>query len=425
MKKVLFIVNEVIGDNTAGPGIRYTEIATELSRKGYFVTILGKKTIFTNTQSFKYDSISIINLIKYLLISEIIVIRGGGPIITFIISFFSKKKKIIIDLYAFTHFEVPHLIPKGIYQKILKGVRSIFHIHKLKIYCNIFNIFWVASIRQKHFLYGALYMTNMLKKEKSIYIIPFGYPSQKPKKNNNVLRGIIKGIDSDDFILIWGGGVWDWLDPITLVKAMAEIWKINKKIKLYFMGIKAPTGYISEKAKQSLKISEKLGILNKNVFFNMGWISYKERIDYLLEADAGISLHPYSLETEFSFRTRILDYVYCELPIIHTDGDVWADIIKKEKIGITVPPEDKQSIVNAILKLYFDKDLVKEIKKRYKMQIFHLFTWKSITEKVSESFETESKNNNNIYKNFLLLCKEYIIFSIKTFLLIIKVIFGM
>ena len=37
---------------------------------------------------------------------------------------------------------------------------------------------------------------------------------------------------------------------------------------------------------------------------------YDERADYLLDADVGVSTHFPHIETEFSFRTRILDYLW-------------------------------------------------------------------------------------------------------------------
>ena len=42
-------------------------------------------------------------------------------------------------------------------------------------------------------------------------------------------------------------------------------------------------------------------------------------IPYLTEADAGVSTHHEHIETTYSFRTRILDYLWASLPIVATD----------------------------------------------------------------------------------------------------------
>ena len=46
------------------------------------------------------------------------------------------------------------------------------------------------------------------------------------------------------------------------------------------------------------------------MFFNEDWVAYDDRQNYLLEADVGVSTHLDHVETEFSFRTRILDYLW-------------------------------------------------------------------------------------------------------------------
>ena len=100
--------------------------------------------------------------------------------------------------------------------------------------------------------------------------------------------------------------------------------------------------------------TEGLGLLETSIFINRSWTPYGQRADYLLEADAGISLHKDSLETRFSFRTRMLDYLWAGLPIIATKGDAWADLIEKNGLGITVLPNDKDSVVQAIIKMADD-----------------------------------------------------------------------
>jgi hypothetical protein len=39
----------------------------------------------------------------------------------------------------------------------------------------------------------------------------------------------------------------------------------------------------------------------------------------LREADIGVSLHREDVETRYSFRTRVLDYLWAGLPIITTE----------------------------------------------------------------------------------------------------------
>ena len=82
---------------------------------------------------------------------------------------------------------------------------------------------------------------------------------------------------------------------------------------------------------------EELGLVDSHVFFNQDWVAFEDRQNYLLDADVGVSTHLDHIETEFSFRTRILDYLWAGLPIVATDGDSFAEVIVREDLGLVVP----------------------------------------------------------------------------------------
>jgi len=85
-------------------------------------------------------------------------------------------------------------------------------------------------------------------------------------------------------------------------------------------------------AQKAMNLAQELGLLNRFVFFNQTWIDYRERSAYFSAADVGISIHQKHLETEYSFRTRILDYIKHELPIICTEGDYFADLVDRKSV---------------------------------------------------------------------------------------------
>ncbi len=86
------------------------------------------------------------------------------------------------------------------------------------------------------------------------------------------------------------------------------------------------------KAMLAQRRSEELGVLNRNVFFN-DWVPYGERQNYLLEADVGVSLHLDHVETRFSFRTRVLDYIWVGLPMVLSAGDALSDLVARQELG--------------------------------------------------------------------------------------------
>jgi hypothetical protein len=75
-----------------------------------------------------------------------------------------------------------------------------------------------------------------------------------------------------------------------------------------------------------------------------------------LEADLGISTHLDHVETEFSFRTRILDYFWAGLPVVATAGDSLAQLIAEHGVGITVPAADVDALEAALYELLSDDE---------------------------------------------------------------------
>jgi len=386
MKRILFITNDVIGDSAAGPGIRYRELGAALARKGHTVTVMGRSPSFQAPQPFVPAKLSAGNIIRHVSRNDCVVFRGGGPLTTLLLMLFARSKVLIADLYAFTQFEVPHMVARNIRERLTTEVRKRFHLFKFRLYGGFCSRFWVANDHQMHFLHGLVYGAGRAPESKSIAVVPFGFSSVPPVKRKEVLRGVVRGIDHGDYLLIWGGGVWDWLDPLTLVHAMRMVRDSDPRIKLYFLGTRSPSGYLPAQAERLTDAARRFGLLDATVFINASWVPYEDRIDYLLEADAGISLHHDSLETRYAFRTRNLDYLYCGLPMIHSDGDAWADIIRNNRIGLVVPPGDAQAVADAIIRMHRDRPMYDSMK-RALGERGGQFTWDAIAERAIRSIE--------------------------------------
>jgi hypothetical protein len=121
-------------------------------------------------------------------------------------------------------------------------------------------------------------------------------------------------------------------------------------IKLVFLGIRHPNPDVGgdEMANRAVALSQELGLHETCVFFRE-WTPYRERQAYLLEADVGISLHFAHVETHFSFRTRLLDHIWAELPTIVTRGDVLSDLVEQHELGWVVDYESVDEVAAAIL----------------------------------------------------------------------------
>jgi glycosyltransferase involved in cell wall biosynthesis len=200
--------------------------------------------------------------------------------------------------------------------------------------------------------------------------VPFGLPADPPIRRGHGLRGTVPGIGRDDKVIIWAGGVYNWFDPGSLVISIDQLRAHIPNVRLYFLGMQHPNPHIPAMrvATDVRALSAKLGLTDRHVFFNESWVDYERRADYLLDADLGVSTHLEHVETAFSFRTRIMDYLWAGLPMVVTEGDSLADLVQTEGLGRTVPPLDPPAIAAALLEALCDpppKEAFRRVAERY------------------------------------------------------------
>jgi len=362
-RKILIVCNDHIGKTMAGPGIRAWELAHALERHGHEVAVLARhlsrdisssKIKFLGTTSF-------LNLYVWIRRSDF-VIQPGRPISILLSVLF--RKKILFDQYDPVIFEFLEKKAGSFYERLRKRAFLLLWSIRQRMILRFGESFLVANEKQKDLLIGQMTMLGHMNKLSSITILPFGLQDAKPVKGRSVLRGT--KIADSDFLIVWRGGIWGWFDPFTLLRALVKLKAKRSDIKVYFPGVHPPNPDSRRMAvvDRFLEEARSLGLLDSSVFVSSGWTSYEQRADYLLEADAGISLHYDSIETRFAFRTRMLDYLWAGLPVIASQWDSWADIIEQQGLGITVPCEDADALAQAIMRMADDDIMTSSFRER-------------------------------------------------------------
>lgn len=354
--KILIISPHDITERMAGPGIRYWEFASFLGRIASVQLAAPNDHDLPQSKSFEIVTYHRKKLPKLVESCDVVLIQGyllaEYPFLQDI------SQCLVVDLYDPYPLEELTSLPASQLGEEL--YRSSLATMLLQIFRGDF--FICASERQRDFYLGILTALGRVNPEtyrsdvtfrKLIDVVPFGLPSEAPVKSQEVLKGVIPNIEKTDKVILWGGGIYDWLDPLTPIYAMNEISKMRNDIKLFFMGLAHPQqGKVGTKmASQAVDLAKKMNLTDRFVFFNTGWVPYEQRQNYLLEADVGISTHPEHLEARFSYRTRILDYIWAGLPIVASNGDSLSDLIRQNRLGITIEPGDPKGVSEAILSI--------------------------------------------------------------------------
>ena len=257
--------------------------------------------------------------------------------------------------------------------------------------------FVCASERQRDFYLGALSAAGRLtpadyKSDPSLRelvdVVPFGIDPTPPVRSSNGLRKSVPGVEPDDVVLLWGGGVWNWFDPLTVIKAVAELAQTRPQLRLVFLGTRHPNPEIEEMAmtRSALELATELGLRNRAVLFNESWVPYEERGAWLMDADVGVSAHFDDVETRFSFRTRLLDCVWAGLPTVSTKGDDLGEQIARSGGGHAVPVGDVDAWVRALTQLV-DHEQSRSEARRALEPLRAAFAWPHVVERLAELLE--------------------------------------
>ncbi len=184
-----------------------------------------------------------------------------------------------------------------------------------------------------------------------IDVVAYGMPEEEPVHKRPVVKGVWDGIGEQDKVLVWGGGLWPWLDPVTAIKAVGKVAATRDDVHLIFPGTKHPNPILSDmptRLADARRMSEALGLTDKHVFFG-DWTPYDLWSSLLLESDIALILHLDTLETRLAFRSRVLEYMWCNLPIISSTGDAMSEMVAQRDLGYVVDYEDAEAVADAIL----------------------------------------------------------------------------
>lgn len=358
---VLVITGDPLGEKLSGPGIRAWHMAKALSAS-HEVTLMT----LTELGSVDHPGFDVAKVTpgdekefaKWEAWADVIIFQGHA--LDLFDTLRRSTKRLVVDVYDPMHIEqleqARHLPEAEWSAQVADATQSITGQLLRGDY------FLCASERQRHFYLGQLTTLGRVTPqsyrddphlERLIGVVPFGIPDEDPTHDSKVLRGVVPGIGKDDLVLLWSGGLYNWFDPLTLIRAVAQLSKTEKRVKLFFQGTKHPHPGVPEMpiVEQSRALAKELDVEGTHVFFNDSWVDYSTRHNYLLEADAGVSTHRSHLETEFAFRTRVLDYLWAELPMVLTEGDHFADLVEKENLGVVVPADDADPLAAALKKV--------------------------------------------------------------------------
>lgn len=331
-----------------GGGMRCWGLATGLRDNGHSVTVAifeeFKQTLSSHEGIYLYNWSLGDAFAQYLNSFDVVIVSYSmGDLSVFVADKLSHHVTLILDCYVPIFIEVS---ARDSQDKVAELSGYLYEINRFNHVLKRGDFFLCANTPQKHMYAGILGSLGVINpysyRQQRILTVPFGIDKQEI--NSKALPNpYLEHAEKDDFILLWFGGLYPWFNFSPLIDAVKELSK-KPGFKFYLVGGKNPYNNHPDFVKQYdhvMKEFTRLGLKDKTVFF-VDWINFDERISWFKNADAVISINQEGDENEYSWRTRVMDYLWGEIPMLTNGGDPLSDelIAKGGAIKVSLSSND-------------------------------------------------------------------------------------
>ena len=187
------------------------------------------------------------------------------------------------------------------------------------------DFFLCASSAQKDYYKGVLSAVGRINpatyNDDLILIAPYGIYREPAVQQNRPINAMI-GANADKYKkILWFGGIYPWFDLRDLVDAVA---KLNKTVpaKLIIVGARNPFNSHPDFTRRYDELVEYIAKPELSELVLMqDWVPFDDRVDWYLDSDIVTVVNRLGEENKLAWRTRLVDFVWADLPIITNGGD--------------------------------------------------------------------------------------------------------
>ncbi|PDW04063.1 glycosyl transferase family 1 [Candidatus Viridilinea mediisalina] len=360
--RLLIISHDTIGTRMAGPGIRYWELARALASELDVTLVAPHKIDLTApkvaTGTYQWGQAA--TLAPWLQQTDAIL--ANAYVLEAHPELAQASARRIIDLYDPTMLENIELLREAPQVQRDERLRHDLALFQRQLAAG--DHFLCATERQRDLYLGALLASGRVDAARVandpllrglIDVLPFGLPAEPAQRTGAGPRQRIPAIGPTAPIILWNGGLWDWMDPLTLIEAMPQVVAHVPDARLLFLAGPHPGAARPQMPQRARARAAALGMLDQTIFFYEEWVSYADRVNFLLDAKVVVSLHRQHLETAYAaLRSRILDQLWGGLPGLLSDGDQAANLAREHGFALVAPIEDQAAVAEALIQILTD-----------------------------------------------------------------------
>ncbi len=354
VRRLLIVCGEPLGERMAGPAIRALELGRAVAAAGIAVTIAAPQGQGPAPLALGMRQVPLTRreLGRALADSDCVLV--GASLLTRFPQLVRARIPLAVDLYVPVPLEAAELFRDSslpVLRSTLAEAEATLRLELARA-----DAVLCAGARQRDLYTHVARDAGRPDLDSLFRVVPFGVSEEPPPVRSGTLRRAIPGIDADDPVVLWGGGLHNWFDPELVVEAVADLAVDMPAIRLVFLGADPPNPALEVHgaAARAARVARDRGVLDRNVFFLPGWVPYATRGEYFTDADLGVSAHRPGPETTYSWRTRLLDYAWAGLPVVATSGDELSARLEDAHAAMLVPPGDRAGLAAAMRTLLTD-----------------------------------------------------------------------
>lgn len=362
MARILVLTNGSVGTRMAGTGMRSAHLARLLARN-HAVTLASPHLLGQLPPTFSGFTVAELKLEALPALErthDILIVQGT------ILAQFPQLQRttrfLVADLYN------PYLFEFLEHARVVadsgeSADRQFPHVvRSLLVQLLAGDAFLCSSARQHDLWIGMLALLGRVppaayRRDPALnarmLLVPTGVEEEPPRRTRPIFRGVHPAVRDNSLVLLWGGGIHNWLDPLTPIEALRRALGRERRFVLVFPGLDCPeqNALDTHMLRKARSLAQRAGLTDRHVIFLKGWVPYEDRQNIFLESDIGTSMHAPTLETRFAFRTRFLDYLWAGRPSIISEGDELGEEMGRAGAARVVPPGDAAAFTEALLAL--------------------------------------------------------------------------
>jgi hypothetical protein len=378
LTRIALLSSEAIRPRTAGIGIRYLELARRLPRPGLEVVLVtpGEPDEVPDEGRAGEDRTAEVRRFERGRLREILADCDGavcqGQLANDLVLEVPELPA-AIDLYD------PFLVENLYYAETL-GLDPYRNDHATWVLQMSRGDFFLCSCEeQRQFYLGFLAALGRLNPERVgrdpdldglIAIVPFGVDARLPGH-----RPLLPERRPGEQRLLFGG-LYDWYDPWPVLEAL-EI-ADEPGWTLYFIRNPNPEGTPQALFAEVEDWCRRRGWWDRRVRA-LDWIPSARRYDLLRDVDLLVSTHVPSLETRLSLRTRFLDALAADCPVVISEGGAMSRLLRDHDAGWVVPPRDPAAVAAALGEILAGGEPV-AARRRGGAELLPGFAWETVLE---------------------------------------------